>query len=173
VKLPVSIDLLRGAGAAADGALAHRDALEAIARAAFPGQGLAVEQELARAWTRLWIARDEAAARGYLLGWHVVDELHVLQVAASEETRRRGVGAALVREALDYAATSRVRLVLLEVRRSNVAAIGLYRKFGFSAVNVRAAYYADTGEDAVEMALELEPATGLVVTRDDEVLLGP
>jgi ribosomal-protein-alanine N-acetyltransferase len=38
----------------------------------------------------------------------------------------------------------------LEVRASNIAAIGLYESAGFTKFNVRARYYAD-GEDAVEM----------------------
>jgi hypothetical protein len=38
---------------------------------------------------------------------------------------------------------------------------------GFHATRVRARYYADD-EDAVEMALQLNPKTGEVVLRDDE-----
>ncbi len=50
----------------------------------------------------------------------------------------------------------------LEVRRSNVAALALYRDAGFVAVGVRARYYADD-EDAIEMALTLDAGTGDVV----------
>ena len=46
--------------------------------------------------------------------------------------------------------------VLLEVRRSNAAAIALYRALGFFAMGVRARYYPDD-EDAVEMVLALRP----------------
>ncbi len=71
---------------------------------------------------------------GYLLSWHVADELHILQVAAAPAERRRGIGRALVDEALAYCARERVRLVLLEVRRSNLPAIALYRRVGFVAI---------------------------------------
>ena len=129
-----------------------------------------VREELSRPWTRGWVARDGARVVGYLLSWHVADELHVLQVAAALGDRRRGVGRALVEEALTYAAAERVRLVLLEVRRSNARAIALYRRVGFVSSNVRSGYYAD-GEDAVEMLVELDPATGSRVSRVDEVAL--
>jgi len=135
-----------------------------------------VREDLARPWTRGWIARElrdetaEARAVGYLLSWHVVDELHILQVAAAKLDRRKGVGRALVDHALAYAARERVHLVLLEVRRSNVAAIALYRRVGFVANHIRRRYYPD-GEDALEMLVELDPATGARVSRADEVAL--
>jgi ribosomal-protein-alanine N-acetyltransferase len=47
--------------------------------------------------------------------------------------------------------------VLLEVRPSNQAAIDLYRAFGFVTARVRPRYYADNGEDAIEMTLALPP----------------
>jgi ribosomal-protein-alanine N-acetyltransferase len=131
-----------------------------------------LREELSRPWTRAWTAHEGKRIVGYLVSWHVADELHVLQVAASPSDRRRGFGRALVLRALEYAASERVRLVLLEVRRSNHAAIALYRRVGFAAVNVRRAYY-DNGEDAVEMLAELDPATGNRVLRDDEVALDP
>ena len=43
----------------------------------------------------------------------------------------------------------------LEVRRSNAAALRLYRRFGFRAVGVRPNYYAEDQEDAIVMLLDL------------------
>jgi ribosomal-protein-alanine N-acetyltransferase len=48
-----------------------------------------------------------------------------------------------------------VREVLLEVRRSNVAAQGFYRSVGFVEEGRRPGYYADPIEDAVLMRLRL------------------
>ena len=47
-------------------------------------------------------------------------------------------------------------LLTLEVRRSNVAALELYRQFDFRAVGVRPNYYVDEGEDAIVMIKELK-----------------
>jgi ribosomal-protein-alanine N-acetyltransferase len=70
---------------------------------------------------------------------------------------------------IQHASAERVRLVLLEVRRSNRAAIHLYRGQGFTAMGVRRRYYADNAEDAIEMMLALDPATGQVLRGRDEI----
>jgi len=130
--------------------------IAAIARAAFAGPSFSPVDELERPWARVWVARGGAPgevprALGFLVAWHVVDELHVLNVATAPEVRRRGIGAVLVEAALAFATESGVRLVLLEVRRSNEPAIRLYEKFGFVVSGVREKYYADNDEDALEM----------------------
>jgi ribosomal-protein-alanine N-acetyltransferase len=128
-----------------------------------------LREELARPWARLWVARGRTRkAVGFLIAWHVADELHVLNVATHPEHRRRGIGRALMRKVADYAREHKLRHVLLEVRRSNVGAIALYRETGFFAMGVRPRYYPDD-EDAVEMVLLLDAATGEIVRRPDEV----
>jgi ribosomal-protein-alanine N-acetyltransferase len=130
-----------------------------------------LEGELARTWARLWVAREDGdVVVAFLVSWHVADELHVLNVATREDRRRRGIGRALMDVVVAYARGQRVKHVLLEVRRSNGAAIALYRRVGFFAMGVRARYYPDD-EDAVEMVLLLDPETGAVVAHDDEVRL--
>ena len=114
-----------------------------------------LREELARPWARLRAARDEKGRLlGYCLFWHVIDELHLLNVAVEVESRRRGIGRALVEDLLGYAREHEAVRILLEVRASNAAAIALYDRLGFSRFNVRVRYYAD-GEDAVEMELRL------------------
>lgn len=132
--------------------------LAAIARTAFAGPWFSPIDELEKPWARVWVARDKLAARalGFLVSWHVVDELHVLHVATATDVRRRGVGSALVGEAVAYARANDVRLCLLEVRQSNQPAIRLYEKYGFVVENVRSKYYADNDEDALEMWLMLK-----------------
>ncbi len=71
--------------------------------------------------------------------------------------------------ALRYAAETRIRIVILEVRRSNRAAIKLYRGLGFTAMGVRPRYYADNDEDAIEMMLALDPDTGRILPGRDEI----
>jgi [ribosomal protein S18]-alanine N-acetyltransferase len=110
-----------------------------------------LEAELARPWSSVRAARGERRELlGYALFWHVVDEIHLLNVAVRAEHRRRGIGRTLVSDMLDYARAHAAARVLLEVRASNAAAIALYDSLGFSRFNVRSRYYAD-GEDAVEM----------------------
>lgn len=126
--------------------------------------------ELERSWAHLWVARTHEVPVAFVATWHVADELHVLNVATHAAHRRRGHARRLLEHAIEFAAQQRVRLVLLEVRRSNTAAIGLYRQFGFVAMGVRERYYGD-GEDAVEMLLRLDEL-GRPVPSRDEVTLG-
>jgi ribosomal-protein-alanine N-acetyltransferase len=129
-----------------------------------------VREELARAWTRSWVAREKSAVVGVLLTWHVADELHVMNVATRPDRRRRGIAHALMKEAVGYAQEHGIKHVLLEVRRGNAPAIALYRAFGFFAMGVRARYYPDD-EDAVEMVLLFDDETREIVEHADEVRL--
>lgn len=135
-----------------------------------------VRAELERPWARIWVARESDPGSGskrisgYLVAWHVADELHVMNVATRADRRRRGIGRALVDAAVAYARSRQVRHALLEVRRSNRPAISLYRSVGFFAMGVRTRYYPDD-EDAVEMVLLFDPTTGDIVAHADEIRL--
>jgi ribosomal-protein-alanine N-acetyltransferase len=149
--------------------------LDGIAARSFPGAPMSLAEELAKPWSKVWVVRlvePSGAARpvGFLIAWHVVDELHVLHVATDPAHRREGHGEALMRVVLEHASEARARMILLEVRRSNRPAIKLYRKLGFWAMGMRPRYYAD-GEDAVELVLQLDPETGQIVAGRDEVLV--
>ncbi len=126
--------------------------------------------EIRRPWARIWVMREDDGVVAYVVAWHVTDELHVLNVATRQDRRRRGIARALMTEVVKYARQQRIGRVLLEVRRSNRAAISLYRGTGFFVIGVRARYYPD-GEDALDMNLTLDPATGEIVSHPDEVLL--
>jgi [ribosomal protein S18]-alanine N-acetyltransferase len=153
-------------------------AVRAIAAEAFVEHGFSIDEELARPWARVWLAhrlaraprgRARSTTTGFLVAWHVADELHVLNIAVSAALRSRGIATELMRAALEYASEHEIRIVLLEVRRSNEAALALYRKLSFAATGIRAGYYADTGEDAIEMVLVLDPETGQPVPALDEI----
>jgi ribosomal-protein-alanine N-acetyltransferase len=132
------------------------DLVAAIDRASFHGPTVNVETELAHAWSYLFLARPDAEEKAcaFLLAWLVSDELHILSVATLPEFRRRGLGRALLAHAIEFAKGRGARTAILEVRPSNAAALDLYTAFGFVTARVRPRYYADTGEDAIEMMLE-------------------
>lgn len=89
----------------------------------------------------------------YIVFWVVHGEAHILNIAVLPALRGRGLAAELLETALKQMRRNMVYEVFLEVRRSNKAAINLYRKFGFKEGFVRKNYYGD--EDAIVMTLVL------------------
>ena len=85
-----------------------------------------------------------------------VDEAELLTLAVAAAHQRKGLGRAMLEILLALAAEKRLLRVFLEVRESNLAAIGLYRSAGFREVGVRRGYYhnAAGSEDARVMAYE-------------------
>jgi ribosomal-protein-alanine N-acetyltransferase len=92
---------------------------------------------------------------GYVVAWFVADEAHLANLAVAVPYRRRGLGRRMVETVIAEAVRRGARWVQLEVRVSNSAALGLYQGLGFRAVGRRRQYYADTGEDAWVMQLDL------------------
>jgi ribosomal protein S18 acetylase RimI-like enzyme len=58
--------------------------------------------------------------------------------------------------ALSWARDCGIISIYLEARKSNEAAIALYKKHGFDQVGQRKNYYADPAEDAILMAVRSE-----------------
>lgn len=118
-----------------------------------------LERELGHAWSSTLLAVEDGAAGeailGYIVFWLVHDEVHVLNVGTALAARRRGVGRALMEEAAAAGRRRGASLCTLEVRRSNTPALALYRALGYRQVGVRPNYYAEEGEDAIVMVLEL------------------
>ena len=87
---------------------------------------------------------------GFACSSLILDELHILEVAVDKDCRNSGLGTLLIRQSIQTAAEKGARRAYLEVRRSNLSAIRLYEKCGFTEEAVRTGYYGD-GEDAVFM----------------------
>lgn len=87
-----------------------------------------------------------------LLG--IARKAHVISIAVLPTHQRRGIGHALVQEAMRNMPLYKARECYLEVRASNTPAIGLYKKIGFDILRRIRGYYID-GEDAYLMARKL------------------
>ena len=137
--------------------VADLDEVDAIERHSFkaPWPAQVFLDELAREWARVDVAREGARVVGFCNYWLVKDEVHLLAIATHPDRRRAGIGRRLMDHLLALARARASRLVTLEVRRSNTAAITLYEGLGFVPVGVRRAYYAEDAEDAIVMTLEL------------------
>ncbi len=135
-----------------------------IERSAFaqPWSEELIRREMLHEWSTVLLAcrgqgdgpRGELIV-GFVIYWLVHDELHVLNVAVAPEARRGRVAWALMEETHERARGAGAALATLEVRRSNAAAIGLYRALGYRQAGVRPGYYANDGEDALVMERNL------------------
>ena len=119
-----------------------------------------LRRELDHAWATVLVCEVPGAdgalrVMGHIVFWLVHDEVHILNVATAPELRRMGAGTLLVTAAEQVGRDKGAVMSTLEVRRSNEAALALYRKLGYRQVGVRPRYYADNGEDAFVMTKEL------------------
>ncbi len=98
---------------------------------------------------------------GELIGYAVVmlaaDEAHLLNLSIAAAWQRQGHGSQLLHRVCACARGSGARLVFLEVRPSNLAALRLYQRHGFQRVGLRREYYPDQSgrEDALILSLPL------------------
>ena len=142
------IELVIGGATAAD-----LDAIDEIEQHSFksPWPRATFEGELAREWARIDVARSGPRIVAFCNYWLVTTELHILAIATHPDFRARGIAGRLLAHILEIARQTGCSLATLEVRRSNVAAIALYERAGFSTVHVRSRYYQDDNEDALVM----------------------
>jgi ribosomal-protein-alanine N-acetyltransferase len=79
---------------------------------------------------------------------------HIVSVAVLQQHRRKGIGKALVSQALENMRLYNAKQCFLEVRVTNTPAIELYKKLGFEITRTIHGYYSD-GEDAYVMTRKL------------------
>jgi len=86
---------------------------------------------------------------GFCSFWHVLEELHINNLAVLPAHRRSHIGTDLLLRVLGDGARLGAHRATLEVRRSNEPAQKLYEKFGFTIAGVRRLYYSNPPEDAL------------------------
>ncbi len=86
-------------------------------------------------------AREDEEILGYII---FSPEGHIISLAVLPEYRRKGIGRALLRQAME---TPHLRLLRAEVRKSNLGAQAFYLRMGFRLMGVAPNYYGN--EDAL------------------------
>lgn len=93
---------------------------------------------------------------GYIIYWHIREDVQVNNVAVHPDFRGRGIGEALMRHVIEKVRASGATFMTLEVRPSNAAAVALYKKLAFEILGTRKNYYTHPDEDAYLMGLVLD-----------------
>ena len=91
---------------------------------------------------------------GVVVAWRIVDSLEIGTIAVDESYRHLGIGRNLLAVAILESQQYGIVEALLEVRKSNQAAIRLYLGLGFEMVGIRPGYYQDNNEDAILLTLK-------------------
>ncbi|MGB9205942.1 MAG: ribosomal protein S18-alanine N-acetyltransferase [Terriglobales bacterium] len=131
---------------------------------------LAIEQQAPGAahWTReqykplvssgvVLVAEEAGQLCGFVCAQAAAGEWELENVVVAAKFLRRGIADELMRTLIQRAKNAAAPAILLEVRESNRAARGLYKKHGFRKVGRRPAYYKNPAEDAILYTLRLQP----------------
>lgn len=101
--------------------------------------------------TVFFLAKADGKTVGYGGMYTVLDEGYITNIGVMPDYRRKGIGAKIVKELIDYSIKNSLCFLSLEVRVSNMAAIKLYDSFGFKEVGKRKNFYNKPKEDALIM----------------------
>jgi len=99
------------------------------------------------------MCRVEVGLSNFGLGG-LIRKGHVVSIAVLPSARRKGVAQALMNTAMEGMRFYKAKQCYLEVRMTNDAGVGLYKKLGFDVSRTVHGYYSD-GEDAYVMSKKL------------------
>lgn len=113
-----------------------------------------IETELLNEDKKLYYVVENAnGVVGYAGAWLVYDEGQITNIAIRPSARRQGFGAKLTSALIEECFKRGMHEIFLEVRISNLSALSLYRKLGFTVKGMRKNYYSEPKEDAYIMSL--------------------
>ena len=113
-----------------------------------------INEMLEDEYSKIYVYEIDDVIVGFIIATDLKETCDILSLIVDPEYRNKKVATNLI----DYLISEldeNLKLITLEVRANNTAAIHLYDKFGFEVVNVRKKYYSN-GDDAYLMARESE-----------------
>ena len=114
------------------------------------------QQELSdNPYSHYAVMEIEGEIVGYCGYMALYENADILTIGVSKKHQQHGYGRMMMDWMLHEAKQAGAKSMSLEVRKSNLPAITLYHRCGFSEVAIRPRYYQD-GEDALLMIKRLE-----------------
>lgn len=102
------------------------------------------------------VAAEDTRVAGFLVALCPCDEWEIESVVVEPSMRRKGIGAALLQDAVARARRESATALVLEARESNTPARQLYEKIGFVQEAMRKDYYQGPLEHALLYRLTLQ-----------------
>lgn len=115
-----------------------------------------IEAELNNNTAHFLCAKSGDKILAYLGVHEVAGEAYISNIAVSLPYRKNGIASALMNIAEQNAKKRGCEFISLEVRKSNDAAISLYKKRGYTIRGERKNFYSGPKEDALIMTLDLK-----------------
>ncbi|WP_446897760.1 ribosomal protein S18-alanine N-acetyltransferase [Clostridium sp. LBM24168] len=134
--------------------LEHIDSVATIDRLSFstPWSRESLVQEVENNKFARYIAAIKfGTVIGYGGMWIILDEAHITNIAVHPEYRGIGAANIIMEGLIRICRLEKVDAMTLEVRKSNIIAQNLYKKYGFVEEGIRKSYYVDNKEDAIIM----------------------
>jgi ribosomal-protein-alanine N-acetyltransferase len=118
--------------------------------------------------THAIVALVDGDVVGYAVFWVIGDYAEVGDIAVQRDRRGMGIGDRLLKDATAICRLLGVASLFLEVRESNTAARGLYRKNGFMEITRRKGYYSRPVENAIVLGLDVANMDSAGTCQDKE-----
>ncbi len=114
----------------------------------------AIEREFRLPYSNRYVLEVDGSVAGYTFIWLIRREAFIMTFAVDPDFRSRGLGRLFLQKVIEDL-SRRAEVISLDVRKSNLPAIKLYRSVGFTVVRERPRFYSD-GENALVMELRLD-----------------
>lgn len=119
------------------------------------------EGEWEKPYSTTWVLTDDetdVAVFGYVTFWRMDDSIEILNIAVDIPSRGLGFAKLMMQRVIREGIQTKAKRLILDVRKSNLPAVGLYQRAGFVITQYRKAFYSN-GEDAYHMVLSLDEAS--------------
>ncbi len=90
---------------------------------------------------------------GFLLYSLIYDRIEIEQFEVVFDKRKKGIGEKLLKYLIEKYENTNINNITLEVKENNIAAINLYKKYGFEIISIREKYYNGTNGILMEKKL--------------------
>lgn len=120
------------------------------------------EGEWDKPYSESWVLTDDetdAEIFGYVVFWTLDDTIEILNLAVDLSYRGLGFAKKILHQVIRLAVRRGSVRVVLDVRKSNLPAVGLYQRAGFTIIQLRKVFYSN-GEDAYHMELNVTGDAG-------------
>lgn len=117
--------------------------------------------EWEKPYSQTWVLTDDETDSkifGYVIFWTIGDAIEILNIAVDLDSRGLGYAKKMLHQVIREALRVSAKHLMLDVRKSNLPAVGLYQRAGFAITQYRKAFYTN-GEDAYHMVLAVEGPT--------------